>query len=218
VLECSHRGCFSQAGALNGANPWYINLFSLYPKMDPVFSFFLSSDSNKPSALIFGGTAERLKTGRVQWHPPARSYPQYWTTGLQSSSMTGIAGVWSCQDTHGCEAMLDSGTSLLVLPTEMIQDWSKLQAIRSDCSNLMDLPTLSITLGTQAYKLEPSDYVLKRRGVCELGVQKNLNCPRVAGVGCIPILGQVFMRKYYTSFDTRNGYIGFALANQNWDS
>merc|ERR1712072_250270 len=104
--------------------------------------------------------------------------------------------------------MIDSGTSLIVLPGDMAE-WSVLNTLATDCSNMMDLPSISFYLEQQRYTLEPADYVLRRKlnGVlnCQLGLEKNDKCASYQGLGCIPLLGQVFIRKYYTTFDTRNG-------------
>lgn len=93
--------------------------------------------------------------------------------------------------------------------------------VKSDCSNLASLPTISFTLGGvsggQVLTLEPDFYVIQAEGQCQLGIETS--------VAAFPlnILGDPFLRKYYTIFDRQavlpsgalTPRVGFALANQN---
>ena len=58
---------------------------------------------------------------------------------------------------------------------------------------------------------------------CVTGITQNPQCPKVnSNVGCYPILGQVFIRKYYAAFEPdTDGYPvrnGLALANHAIES
>jgi hypothetical protein len=73
------------------------------------------------------------------------------------------------------------------------------------------LPDLVITLAGVEYILEGSDYVLYDEGVCLL----LLMSIDLTGTGVDWILGDVFMRKYYSVFDYGNQRVGFALADHS---
>jgi len=84
--------------------------------------------------------------------------------------------------------------------------------VRKDCSNVKNLPTMSFTIDSQTYTLEPSDYVLSitQSGVteCLLGVQ-SMDFP--AGFNYF-IMGDVFMRKYPTYFNLNDNTVSFQVA------
>jgi hypothetical protein len=118
----------------------------------------------------------------------------------------------------GCGALLDSGTSLLVGPSEIISEILPHVRVESDCSNMDDLQPLEINMEneqgkTVTYKLEPKDYVMQRNGSCKTGIsimQIQLDMPHP-----IMILGDTFMRKYYSVFNHETNSVGFAEANHD---
>lgn len=84
--------------------------------------------------------------------------------------------------------------------------------VKTDCSNIATLPTISFFLDGIEYQLTGADYVLKVTALgeseCVMGIM-SMDMP--SGFNYI-ILGDVFMRKYYTYFDKNNNTVGFAPA------
>jgi len=114
------------------------------------------------------------------------------------------------------KAIVDSGTSLLAGPKEVVDQIAKAagatlvlgKEYTIDCSKVASLPALEVTLGGgKRFTLEGTDYVLKVSGQC-LFAFMGIELP--PSVGPLFILGDVFMRKYYTVFNYGKKQVGFA--------
>ena len=77
------------------------------------------------------------------------------------------------------------------------------------CKSIATLPTIEVTMGGNKFTLEGKDYVINSGVVCLFGMT-GIDVP--APNGPLWIMGDVFMRKYYTVFDKAQARIGFALA------
>merc|ERR1711916_151872 len=104
-------------------------------------------------------------------------------------------------------AILDSGTSLIAFPQEQVQAITSMIGgyVAQDCSNLDSLRTITFVIGGIDYPLTPRQYVLQENGYCQLGIQPSSTV----------IIGDVFMRQYYSVFDMEQNRIG--LANADWE-
>ena len=112
-------------------------------------------------------------------------------------------------------AIVDSGTSLLTGPTKTVKTLAESVGAKRnvageytvDCD--ANLPDLTFTIGGNAYTLTGDEYVIKSGTTC-LFAMMGLDVPRPAGP--LWILGDVFMRKFYTVFDYENEQVAFATA------
>merc|ERR1712000_26007 len=116
------------------------------------------------------------------------------------------------------KAIVDSGTSLIAVPTD---DMKKIAAAvgakpvlpippfnkeyKIDCNT--SGPDIEFVLGGKSYVLAKEDYVLNEQGQCLLGFT-GMDVPAPAGP--LYILGDVFMRAHYVKFDVDNKQLGFA--------
>merc|ERR1719192_2206693 len=116
------------------------------------------------------------------------------------------------------KAIVDSGTSLLAVPTADITKIVALVGAKPlgpipplnkeytfDCK--ANAPDFDIVIGGKTYTLTKDDYALETAGKCVLGMM-GLDVPAPAGP--LYILGDVFMRAYYVKFDVDNKQLGFA--------
>jgi len=183
-----------------------------------VFAYYLSSGGKSGSTLTLGGTDSQFYSGDFSYIPVAKaaSLLPYW---LVSASDIKIGGdsTKSCNFLTGCYMVVDTGTSILAGPTSAVGALtSKIGTVNEDCSNVDKLPTITITMAGKDFDLGPDFYVLKAKDdsgktVCQLGIE-GVN----AGVP-IWILGDPFLRKYYTVWDADQNRVGFTLAKQPSD-
>lgn len=120
------------------------------------------------------------------------------------------------QDTkvcHYCQAIADTGTSLIGVPSDVYLSLqtaigatfnASTYEFLLNCSTIDTLPDVNFHIGDGIYTLEPSDYILQSDGQCATAFED-------AGMN-IWILGDVFIGKYYTSFDLKHKRVGFARA------
>lgn len=112
-------------------------------------------------------------------------------------------------------AIVDSGTSLITGPKQEIARLAKLVGAKRflageyliDCD--ADAPDVDLVIGGKTYTLTSDDYKIEDNGLC-LFAFMGLDIPRPAGP--LWILGDSFMRKYYTTFNYEEKTVGFALA------
>jgi len=176
------------------------------------FSFFLSSkDGDDSSALILGGTDPSYYTGDITYVPFNLFQPLvgYWLITGQDIQVGGKS-VGACSN---CGMVVDTGTSILTGPTAKIGPLLAAIGNVTDCSVVSSLPVITFVFNGKSFDLDPSFYVLSAPDdsgniVCQLGIQ-GLD----AGLD-LWILGDPFLRKYYSVFDRKNSRVGFALANQ----
>jgi cathepsin D len=115
------------------------------------------------------------------------------------------------------KAVIDSGTSVIVGPKALVEPLIAGITVNDDCSGVEDLPNLTFTLDGLDYVMTPNDYVLS----VEQGGDKE--CVLGVLAGDFPatfkyfILGDSFMRKYYSFFDKKNNRVGFIESSKlNW--
>jgi len=173
------------------------------------FSFFLGNCREDSGELLLGGTDPAYYTGDFDYVP--LSSATYWEIAMDKLTVGGVEyGV-------GQKAIVDSGTSILTGPSEQIAAIAAQVGARelgSTGEYLMkcndDAPNLDFQLGGKTYSLAPEDYMIPDGDSCLFGMM-GLDIPPPSGP--LWILGDVFMRKYYTVFDVANEQVGFALAN-----
>jgi len=165
----------------------------------------------KPGAVVLGGVNPKLYSGPIFTHKGHST--AYWMVAMGHMKVGGVH-----VPTNDARGIVDSGTSLLVGPPEIIENVLPHVRVNSDCSNMDELETLEINMPTNegrmvTYKLTPQDYVMKRMGRCKTGIaimkiQLRMSNP-------IIILGDTFLRKYYSVFDHEKNEVGFAEANHD---
>jgi len=171
------------------------------------FAFYLGSEDGPTGELTIGGYDKTKFTGDLTWVPVSRQ--GYWQLELDDVS----AGDKSyASKTAG---IVDSGTSLLTGPVDAVTELATAVGAKANFAGeyIVDcdatLPDLTFTIAGKEYTLTGEEYVIKSGTTCLFAIM-GMDIPEPAGP--LWILGDVFMRKFYTVFDYENAQIGFANA------
>uniref|UniRef100_A0A670J4L9 Peptidase A1 domain-containing protein n=1 Tax=Podarcis muralis TaxID=64176 RepID=A0A670J4L9_PODMU len=161
------------------------------------------------SMVIFGGIDQSYFTGRINWIPVIYKYQ--WRIAVDSILVN--SKKIACRD--GCQAVLDTGTSLLLGPKSeinQIQIMSKLNSFpylfqhSFNCRNLRKMPNVVFVINGIQYPLTPQAYTRKDNGHCKSGFSSGSKDYDHL------ILGDMFLREYYSVFDRGNNQVGLAKA------
>jgi len=179
-----------------------------------VFAFYLGSGGAE-GELVIGGVNPDHYTGDFATVPVIDTVPGkrgYWAIDMDDVKIGGDS-VTSVR-----KAIVDSGTSLLAVPTAEMKVIAEKTGAKTvlpippfnreytiDCN--ADAPDIDIVIGGNTYTLTKEDYILNESGQCLLGFT-GLDVPSPAGP--LWILGDVFMRAHYVKFDVDNKELGFA--------
>ena len=123
---------------------------------------------------------------------------------------------------HACVALIDTGTSFIGVPANFYDTFlHRVTSARPDCiphgttqimtcssTSTHSLPSLAFTLSaSHTYTLEPADYLTDHTiGIMPLHTSLHGSASSVQ----LFILGDTFLRCFYTVFDMESGAIGIA--------
>jgi len=176
------------------------------------FSFYLSNtDGDDSSFMLLGGTDPNYYTGNFFWTKVM--LPSYWLVGLGGIYVSGNL-VHECLLDY-CPTVIDTGTSIIIAPPYAIDSLiSSIGPVKEDCSNLDKLPVIEFDLGKKL-PLGPEYYVIKSKNSdgtysCTLGIESSWE------ITPFFILGDPFLRAYYSVYDRDNLQVGFAPANHKF--
>lgn len=168
------------------------------------FSFYFTRESGqKGSSLVLGGVNTQYYSGEMKYYSLLSQ--TYWVAPMESISVNGTK-------VNIGKGIMDTGTSLIVGHTDVISPILKLiGTVDPTCKGIESLPNVDFSFNGDVYTLTPTDYVLK---VSALG-QTQCLCGFMAMA--LPwkdsvIVGDVFLRTFYTEFDMTNNRIGLARA------
>lgn len=177
-----------------------------------VFSFYLTSDNPTGSEFVMGEPDMALAGGGNLTYMDLASTSGMWLLSMQGVKI-GQQQVTSYCPTD-CAVLIDTGTSFVGMPTDAFLDFARrISAARPDCSidsgsglircdrdTSSGLPPISFSLQGHAFTLQGSDYY--QQGV--LGFMA-IDVGSRTGFW---ILGDTFLKTYYTVFDMDTRQIG----------
>ncbi|XP_008066666.1 chymosin [Carlito syrichta] len=186
--------------------PVFDNMMQQHLVAQDLFSVYMSRN-DQGSMLTLGAIDPSYYMGSLHWVPV--TVQEYWQFTVDSVTVDGV--VVACDG--GCQAILDTGTSLLVGPSSDIFNIQQVIGATQgqygefdiDCGKLSSMPTVVFEINGRKYPLPPSAYTSQDQGFCTSGFQGDNDSQQW-------ILGDVFIREYYSVFDRANNRVGLAKA------
>ena len=201
---------------------FFSSIFDAHPTLAPVVSYFIDN-SQTNGGLILGGIDTARFSGRLAVQEIVTSSKG----GFDSFSLpldSIKVGEYSVPLTSARSLLIDTGTSLTVLPLDIateINERLNLVSLGEDFPGLFGtycpdgiipegMPNITIIMGKVKLKITPDVYSFlitdRNTTYCISGIQGTTDG--------YSIIGNVFLRRYYTVFDLHHKRIGFATCNR----
>merc|ERR1719373_270286 len=170
-----------------------------------MFSFYVSDGED--SEVTFGGyRADRLASDIV-WAPV--KVESWWQVAIDDITFNNEPKNL-CNG--ACQVAVDTGTSMLAGPSELVDKLNSMVNAKDDCSNFNELPNLGFQLGDTVLNLKPDDYMDRSDGRCSFSLMA-LDVPPPKGP--VFIFGDPFLRRFVTIYDRTKPAVGFAVAKHS---
>ncbi|XP_022227235.2 aspartic proteinase A3 [Drosophila obscura] len=200
--------------SIGNVNPPLFNLYEQGLIAEPLFTLILNRNASDPSnggRLLLGGTDPTLYSGCLTYVPLSNvGYWQITVTGISLDTASDLCA--------NCEAIIDAGTSLIVVPSTTlaaintrfgITEADKRDGVYTiSCDKVSALPDLTFNIGRTDFTLPATSYILNYDGTC------------VSGFTSLPdggddltslwVLGDVFLGPFYIEFDMEYKRIAIA--------
>ncbi|XP_031659571.1 pepsin A-like [Oncorhynchus kisutch] len=193
--------------AASGATPIFDSMMIQGLLSQSLFSVYLSRNSAEGSVVSFGVIEPSYYTGQITWIP--LSVMTFWQITMDSVTING--NTVACNG--GCQAIIDTGTSMIVGPTDDIKTmnyWAgatinQYGYTTVNCNNIPNMPEVTFTINGNNFTIPASAYTIQDSYGCRTGFSNG-------GYQQLWILGDVFIRQYYAIFDRDNNRVGLANA------
>ena len=195
--------------AVNHIVPPFYKMLEQKSIDEPVFAFYLA-DTEGQSEVVFGGVDSNHYKGKLTTIPLRRK--AYWEVDFDA-----IAYGDDEAELENTGIILDTGTSLIALPSQLAEMLNAQIGAKKgyngqysvDCKSRDSLKDVTFTLAGHKFSLGPEDYILELSGSC-ISTFMGMDFPAPAGP--LAILGDAFLRKYYSVYDLGASTVGIAEA------
>jgi len=190
-------------------------MFSMYLGNDPY------SSGSKTGELIFGGYDPQYALSDFQFvNIKTEAETIFWEADM---SAIGYGNSTNLSSVTTSPVIFDSGTSLLIMPQSFIADIVAQAAKKGvscdlvpiqnmyscDCSGKDQMEDLVFYFDNVSLSIPPSSYIFSEGGYCFLALQGMQSRPSANNP---IILGDVFLKNFYTLYSADNYTVGFAKA------
>lgn len=200
--------------SVNGVVPPFYNMINQKLIDEPVFAFYLgdANEEGDDSEVVFGGINKDRYEGKITTIPLRRK--AYWEVDLDSVSYGKDVA-----DLEGTGVILDTGTSLIALPSQLAEMLNAEIGAKKgfngqysiECSKRDSLKDVTFGLSGYNFTIGPYDYILEVSGSC---VSSFFGMDFPEPVGPLAILGDSFLRRWYSIYDHGAGTVGLAKAKK----
>merc|ERR1719473_814243 len=159
----------------------------------PLFSVFLSDLDSEASEVTFGEVKNSHMASPLFWVDVERD-SGYWEVQIQDITLDNKLQKLCA----GCFVAVDTGTSELAGPSDVIESLTSKVGVKADCSNYHELPKLGFVVGSHILNLEPHDYVDRDVSGCDVSFMP-LDVPPPQGP--LFVFGIPFLQKFFTVYD-----------------
>lgn len=171
-----------------------------------VFSIYYGMDPSVQSRIIIGGSDPSLYTGDLTEHPNRNN------TGLWQLQVTDIkVGIIDVPMTTNI-AVIDSSQTGLIFPQAMQAALQKYTTVNNNCSNKLVLPALVLTIDGVKFTIGHDEYVIQASSGTSKSCSTTIYSAAYADDLNLIVLGDSFLKAYYSYFDMDNQVMKFAEA------
>merc|ERR1719150_2818219 len=172
------------------------------------FSFYVTDGDD--SEVTFGGYRPELLPSDIVWAPV--NVQSWWQVAIDDITFNNQPK--SLCDGQ-CQVAVDTGTSMLAGPSDLVDKLTSMVNAKEDCSNFNELPNLGFQLGDTVLNLKPDDYMDRSGSSCSFSLMA-LDVPPPKGP--VFIFGDPFLRRFVTIYDRSKPAVGFAVVRHNDDA
>merc|ERR1719223_2117235 len=136
----------------------------------------------------------------------------YWQFQFSDFTIDGkLMGLCSKYGARQCQGVLDTGSSLMMGPKDVVDSLTTLLTFgddtRTNCTDDRVFPKLGFVIGGEVLEMEPDDYMDRSRGPTQ-----------PTGTGTCWAHLMPIVRAFYTVYDVKESRIGIARAKHGGDS
>lgn len=103
-----------------------------------------------------------------------------------------------CQVNGNCRGVVDTGTSLIIVPKKIFREVNKKYRLKADCENYNEMPELDVGVGEMVFEVGTDGVIVYDQGMCSLAfVQMELYDRE----GPFIVLGGTFLRNCIVILD-----------------
>ncbi|XP_073346046.1 pepsin A-like [Pagrus major] len=191
----------------SGATPVFDNMMNQGLVNEDLFSVYLNAQpKHKGSVVTFGGVDPNHYIAPITWIP--LSSQRFWQITMDSVTINGQ--VVGCSG--GCQVIVDTGTSLVIGPQSDIDNINSLVGVTVNngemtvnCDDIPQMPDVTFHIQGQEFTLPSSAYIRQTKHYgCLTGFDKGGNSEW--------LLGDVFLRQFYSIYSRAQNMVGLAKA------